>query len=93
MRFLSSARRQRASRIPRSNLPARPELYVVKMHPHGCECKEVCRPHVPSDSDQLTDRDMGVLATIAGVVTIGVLYAINPAGTSEAILAMIGILS
>jgi hypothetical protein len=47
----------------------------------------------PGNSDMLTDRDMGVLATAAGVITIGVLYAIDPAGTSAALLAMIGIVS
>jgi hypothetical protein len=48
---------------------------------------------VPSDSDQLSDLDMGVLATAAAVVTVGVLYVIDPAGISAALLAMIGIVS
>ena len=93
MRFRSSQSRRREPKIARTYTPARPELYVVKMHEHDCECKEVCRPHVPSDSDQLSDHDMGVLATAAGVVTVGILYAIDPAGTSAALLAMMGIVS
>lgn len=93
MGLFSSVSRRHAPKVARTFTPARPDLYLVKWHAQDCECREVCRPHVPSDSDQLSDRDMGVLATAASVATIIVLYGIDPAGTSAALLGMIGIVS
>lgn len=85
--------RHRAPKIARTYTPAKPDLYVVKMHAHDCDCVEVCNPPCPSDSDQLSDRDMGILATAAAAVTASVLFVIDPAGTSEAFFAMLGIVS
>jgi hypothetical protein len=85
--------RRREPKIARTYRPAKPELYLVEIHEIDCECAEVCRPHVPSDSDQLSDRDMGILATLGAVVATVVLFLVDPAGTAEAFLATIGIVS
>jgi len=93
MGLFSPASRRHAPKVARTFTPAKPDLYLVKWHAPDCECREVCHPHVPSDSDQLSDRDMGILATAAAVATAIVLFAIDPAGTTAAFAGMMGIVS
>lgn len=80
----------RTPKIARTFTPPQPDMYVVQLHEHDCECG-ACRPHVPSDSDRLTARDMGIIATIAAVLVTGVMGVIDPAGTAAALLATFGL--
>lgn len=90
MSLCSPQAAHRGPKIARAFTPPQRDMYVVQLHEHDCSCG-ACRPHVPSDSDRLTARDMGMLATIAAASVTGIMFAIDPAGTLAALLATMGL--
>lgn len=66
-----------------------PHIRIVEIHEFECDCP-ACAPYVPSDPDRLTAVHMGKLACLGAVVASAVMFAIDPAGASAALLATIG---
>ena len=67
-----------------------PQVRFVEIHELECHCP-ACAPYVPSDPDRLTASDLGKIATAAAVVGSVIMFALDPAGASAALLATLGI--
>ena len=65
-------------------------LRYAEIHDHDCDCA-TCAPYVPSDPDRLTAAHMGKLACLGVLVGSAIMFVIDPAGASAALLATVGI--
>ncbi len=65
-------------------------LRYAEIHDHDCSCA-TCAAYVPSDPDRLTAVHMGKLACLSVIVGSAIMFAIDPAGASAALLATVGI--
>lgn len=79
----------RQPKIERTFRIREPHLRIVEIHDHDCDCA-ACAPYVPSDPDRLTAVHMGKLACLGAAVGSAIMFAIEPAGASAALLATIG---
>lgn len=79
----------RQPKIERAFRMDEPHVRIVEIHEFECDCA-ACAPYVPSDPDRLTAVHMGKLACLGAVVGSAIMFAIDPAGASAALLATIG---
>ena len=79
----------RQPKIERAFRMDEPHVRIVEIHEFECDCA-ACAPYVPSDPDRLTAVHMGKLACLGAIVGSAIMFAIDPAGASAALLATIG---
>jgi len=79
----------RQPKIERAFRMDEPHIRIVEIHEFECDCA-ACAPYVPSNPDRLTAVHMGKLACLGAVVGSAIMFAIDPAGASAALLATIG---
>ena len=79
----------RQPKIERAFRMDEPHIRIVEIHEFECDCA-ACAPYEPSDPDRLTAVHMGKLACLGALVGSAIMYAIDTAGASAALLATIG---
>ena len=79
----------RQPKIERAFRMDEPHIRIVEIHEFECDCA-ACAPYVRSDPDRMTAVHMGKLACLGAIVGSAIMFAIDPAGASAALLATIG---